>query len=158
MVAGLNADRVPLDRPRPGLGQEDENKRPPRVITKVGYKADGKGFVQDRFNHVFVVDADGSAEPCQLTDGDFDHGDPAWSPDGTTLALTANRDDDRTTHQDVWLLTVDGGELRRLTASDAMYMKPSWSPDGATIAARMYPRLESAPWNSQIALTRSDER
>jgi dipeptidyl aminopeptidase/acylaminoacyl peptidase len=135
----------------PAWDTDDENKRPPRVITKVDYKADGKGFVQDRFSHVFVVDADGSSEPHQLTDGDFDHSDPGWSPDGTTLAVCANRDDDRTTHQDVWLLTVDG-ELRRLTASDAMYMKPSWSPDGTTIATRMYPRLESAPWNSQIAL------
>jgi dipeptidyl aminopeptidase/acylaminoacyl peptidase len=136
----------------PAHDEDDVNKRPPRVITTVGYKADGKGFVHDRFSHVFVVDVDGSAEPSQLTDGDFDHSDPAWSPDGTTLALCANRDDDRTSHQDLWLVPADGGELRRVTSSDAMYMKPAWSPDGRTIAARMYPRIETAPWNSQIVL------
>jgi dipeptidyl aminopeptidase/acylaminoacyl peptidase len=136
----------------PAWDEDDENKRPPRVITKVGYKADGKGFVQDRFNHVFVVDVNFSAEPRQVTDGEFNHGDPAWSPDGSTIAITANRDDDRTSHQDLWLIGADGDDLRRVTASDAMYMKPSWSPDGRTIAARMYPRIETAPWNSQIVL------
>jgi dipeptidyl aminopeptidase/acylaminoacyl peptidase len=133
--------------------ESDETKRPPRHITKLKHKADGRGLTSERFAHVFVIPSDGSAEPRQLTDGDFDHADPAWSPDGKRLAVCANRDEDeRTVFVDVHLIDVASGEISRLTASDAMYGKPVWSPDGATIAARVYPDIETAPRNGQIAL------
>jgi dipeptidyl aminopeptidase/acylaminoacyl peptidase len=134
----------------PAYDEEDETKRPPRMITKLDYKADGRGFVQDKTSHVFVVDVE-SGEQDQITDGDFDHSDPCWSPDGRSIACVAHRDDDeRTKFVDVWVFSHD--DVRCLTAHDAMYMKPSWSPDGSRIAAHVYPELDTAPWNTQIAI------
>ena len=138
----------------PAWDEDDLGKRPPRDIKTIGFKADGKGFVQDRKTHLFVVPADGSAEPRQLTDGEFDHADPAWSSDGTTVVVCAYREDDHELSSDVdlYLVMVGNGSVQRLTGGGAMFMKPSWSPDGTSIAARIYPDSVTAPWNSQIAL------
>jgi Tol biopolymer transport system component len=56
-----------------------------RVITRLKYKLDGEGFWDGRYKQILVVPADGG-EARQLTSGDFDHREPAWSPDGTRIA------------------------------------------------------------------------
>jgi Tol biopolymer transport system component len=52
--------------------------------------------------------------------------DPAWSPDGTTIAFARQYRGP----QAVYLVRPDGSGLRRLT----MGRSPSWSPDGKSIA------------------------
>ncbi len=90
----------------------------------------------DAFDHVFVVDL-ASGDTLQLTDGDGDDSAPAWSPDGSSIALIAERRADRdTTHfSDVWVVSKDGGhpEVRSdgLSAVGAV----AWSPDGASLVA-----------------------
>jgi dipeptidyl aminopeptidase/acylaminoacyl peptidase len=134
----------------PAYDEKDEGKRPPRAISKLDYKADGRGFVQDRWTHVFVVDVE-TGEEYQITDGEFDHGDPCWSPDGRSIACVAHRDEDeRTKFVDIWVFAHESS--RCVTNHDAMYMRPSWSPDGRRIAAHVYPELDTAPWNTQIAI------
>lgn len=105
-----------------------------RIITRVRYKFDGEGFWDGRYKHLFLVPADGGPIR-QLTTGDFDHADPAWSPDGRRLAFVSNRtaEADFTNVTDVWVLPLDG-EPRCLTQSVGPCAMPSWSPDGSTIA------------------------
>jgi Tol biopolymer transport system component len=60
---------------------------------------------------------------------------PAWSPDGSQLALTTERVDDPLNREgisELWIVTLDGGEKRRLTEGDAV--GANWSPDGRRIA------------------------
>lgn len=52
--------------------------------------------------------------------------DPAPSPDGQTLAVSARGW--------IWLLDVDTRRARRLTRGGAMDSRPAWSPDGGRIA------------------------
>ncbi len=54
----------------------------------------------------------------------------AWSPDGTRLAFSSG-DNSET---NVYVASVDGKHVRRLTDSQALYYHPSWSPDGRSIA------------------------
>jgi Tol biopolymer transport system component len=54
---------------------------------------------------------------------------PAWSPDGDQLAYV----DGSKGTQDIYVVEVDGTNLRRLTSSPAMDEFPTWSPDGSTI-------------------------
>ncbi len=116
---------------------EEKGKAPRvRVITRALYKADGAGLVEARRSHLFVVPADGSAEAQQVTGGDWDDGDVAWSPDGETLAFVSNREKDRDASwfADVWVVPAGGGRARRVTEHKGQAAAPAWSPDGRRIA------------------------
>ena len=106
-----------------------------KVITRMKHKFDGEGFWDNRYKHIFVVPAAGGPAR-QVTTGDFDHREPVWSPDGTHLALVANRseDADDTNIADIWVLTLATGDLRRVTSGVGPITSPAWSPDGSTIA------------------------
>ncbi|HEX9728750.1 MAG TPA: S9 family peptidase [Gemmatimonadales bacterium] len=68
--------------------------------------------------------------PFRFTDPTEESSSPRWSPDGTTLAFSSRRGDDRNS---VWFarVTAPGGEAHHIEGVDAT---PTWSPDGAWIA------------------------
>jgi dipeptidyl aminopeptidase/acylaminoacyl peptidase len=85
---------------------------------------------------VFVVDALAEeAEPVQVTRGDYDHGDPAWSPDGTSIAFVSARHEtrDEDAVSDVFVAPAAGGDAVRVTATDLATARPAFSLDGSTI-------------------------
>lgn len=65
--------------------------------------------------------------------GAFD-GEPAWSPDGTKIAFTSDRDAFFLGELDIYVIDVDGGDPRRLTDAPGSHSDPAWSPDGTKIA------------------------
>src|SRR5215210_104282 len=135
--------------------EEEEHKRAPRRITRLLYKLDNVGWTSDRHQHVFVVPADGSAEPTQLTEGEFDHGEPAWSPDGTQLVFVAARHEDWDTDlvNDLYLISADGGDPERLTQGDGSVGQPVWSADGSRLAFVFTKGdVRDWPYHSQIAV------
>lgn len=58
-------------------------------------------------------------------DGQWDHENPTWSPDGRALCYGGFRD--------LWLVPVDGGSSSRLAAGDFRDSDPVWSADGKQI-------------------------
>jgi dipeptidyl aminopeptidase/acylaminoacyl peptidase len=138
-----------------GTGAEAE---PPRRITKLFYRIDDVGFMLDRPRHVFVVDvppgdvpAADLPTPAQVTDGPYDHGEPAWSPDGRLLTLVAARHetwfDDIVT--DVWVCQPDGSGLRALTDSTFAVAQPKFTPDSAAVCFTGLP-ADSPPVSSEL--------
>src|SRR5262245_29929096 len=70
---------------------------PPKVIRKVNYRFDGRGYLEAGNLQVFVVPAEGGAAR-QRTSGPYDHGPLglragglAWSADGKAVLVAANR-------------------------------------------------------------------
>jgi len=57
-------------------------------------------------------------------------GDPAFSPDGKSLAFAG----ERAGHPGLWRLDIATGRVDRLTTAPAADEQPAWSPDGRTIA------------------------
>lgn len=79
-------------------------------------------------SNIWIVRTSGG-DPVQVTQGGHDNS-PAWSPDGKTIAFLSSRDG---TSQ-VYLLSMEGGEAKKLTQLSTGADLFHWSPDGKTIA------------------------
>lgn len=109
---------------------------PPKVVTDLDWRQDREGATDDGVRHVFVVPAEGGTAR-QVTDGDWDHGTPAWSPDGRTLAFSALRIPNAQLawrESEIYVADVAGGTIRQLTRRKGPDANPVWSPDGRSIA------------------------
>ncbi len=70
----------------------------------------------------------------RLTYGEWDDVSPALSPDGTQVAFASNRDGP----WDLYILTLENGEISRVTNSPNYEASPSWSPDNQWLAFEIY--------------------
>jgi len=134
--------------------EEDEKKRAPRRFTRLQFKLDSVGWTGDRRRHLYVVPADGSAEATQITDGDFEDSNPAWTPDGKSIAFASARGEDWDIEllYDIYIVPAEGGEPKRLTLGDTEHYAPSYSPDGRLLAVKWSPGGFDFPRHRQIAV------
>jgi dipeptidyl aminopeptidase/acylaminoacyl peptidase len=121
--------------PRPPEGGPDAPPRQPiaRVAQGLDYKFDGRGYLDGRRRHLFVVAADGG-EPLQLTSGRWDVGGFDWSPDGRSLVVSGNAepDNDLTQTNFLYVVPAAGGALRQV-AGGLEIGTARWSPADNTI-------------------------
>ncbi len=83
----------------------------------------------DDIHDIYVMNADGSGAT-NLSDNSADDFGPAWSPDGSKIAFTSNRNGG----YDIYVMSADGSGVVRLTDDPAYDRSPAWSPDGTKIA------------------------
>ncbi|MEM9647435.1 MAG: S9 family peptidase [Bacteroidota bacterium] len=109
----------------------------PRITDRVYHEADGRGYIKPGFNHIFTIPAVGGA-PRQITSGDWHHrGTLSWSKDARKIYFSANRVEDweyRFRNSEIYLVEVDGGEIKGLTDRNGPDYSPKVSPDGKYIA------------------------
>jgi len=109
---------------------------PPIVINKLRFRADGRGYLEDGYTHIFVMPAEGGT-PRQLTSGSYNHGSSlSWSPDSRSIVFSANRDDPDfdVRNSEVFEILVASGELTQLTDRFGPDGNAALSPDGSMIA------------------------
>jgi TolB protein len=113
--------------------------------SKIAFQSDRDGNFE-----VYVMNADGS-DQVNLTKGrpgpEWESGafaegrqgltwnpatdrEPAWSPDGTRIAFSSNREG----NFDIYVMNADGSDQTVLAQSPSDDREPSWSPDGEWIA------------------------
>jgi dipeptidyl aminopeptidase/acylaminoacyl peptidase len=120
-------------------GEKKPKNPPPWVIDRRQFKLDYVGYLDRLRTHLYVLDVATKALT-QLTSGDYDDTEPAWSPDGTRLAFTSNRsaDPDSNYNTDIWVVAADPTATERplvqVTTNPGPDASPEFSPDGTLIA------------------------
>lgn len=110
------------------------------IDTSISFSPDGKQFAflrgepEKGLIHVLVANADGSGEKLLVTKNGGTNPNqllqPAWSPDGKTIAFTIYELPNR---QTVFVLSPDGGSIRPLYSSFDDFGVTRWLPDGSAV-------------------------
>jgi len=120
-----------------GSDKAAKEKTPkPIVIDRLQFLRDGEGFLRDLREHLYVFDI-AAKKATQITSGPYDDSEPAWSPDGRSLAFTSNRtaDPDANDNSDIFVVEAKAGQSpRAITSTPTADRKPAFSPDGKWIA------------------------
>jgi len=145
VLAGAE-NQVVLIRPD-GSGRHDIPISGAAVADTPVWSPDGSRLVfqgsGDRGSQLWVIDADGTnlhqltPTPAGCPDGLCTEAvNPAWSPDGRTIAYIAPEHQSSIfTRTALMLIDVATGTTTELySTSDSGFGRPTWSPDGATIA------------------------
>ncbi|HKB80679.1 MAG TPA: S9 family peptidase, partial [Thermoanaerobaculia bacterium] len=59
---------------------------------------------------------------------------PRWSSDGGRIAFLAHASNDKDAKEQIWVVSMRGGDAQRLTDADEGVQQFAWSPDGSQIA------------------------
>ncbi len=118
----------------------------PRVVERLHYRQDQRGFIEQGNLHLFLVPADGGT-PRQLTRGAWNVGARFdglvqgvgydWTPDARQIVFDGLRDSTwdwnyRNSH--LYAVDVASAEVRQLTSRPGTWTAPVVSPDGRSIA------------------------
>ncbi len=109
----------------------------PRITDRLYHEADGRGYIEPGFNHIFVISSQGGA-PRQITSGDYNHNGPiSWHPNSNTIYFTANRSDNWEydyNNSELYSVSLQTGAITALTNRQGPDYNPTVSPNGKYIA------------------------
>lgn len=149
------------------LEAEQKNKVKARVYTALLYRHWNE-WQSARRRHLFVIPADGGSAK-DLTPGTndvppFSLGGPddyAFSPDGKEVCYVMNPDADKatSTNSELYALSLEGGEPRKISISEGADASPAYSPDGKYLTWRFQQKAgyESDRWRL-VMMERSSGR
>ncbi len=146
--------------PKPSPGEAPG----PWVVDRLQFKEDYVGYLNRLRAHLYIYDIETKAT-VQITSGDYEDSEPAWSPDGSVLAFVSNRTDepDANYNTDIWLVKPDvpyeEQKPIRVTVNPGSDDEPIWHPDGERLAyiTTTRPELPQGYLPTKLALIRVGE-
>jgi dipeptidyl aminopeptidase/acylaminoacyl peptidase len=116
------------------------------IITRAVYRDNDEGYLDfKRHEHIWVIEipttSDEPAKPMQLTSGDFDEGEIAWTQDGSRIYFLTSRVDEpyyETASTDIYSVAsspkMPGGTPEKLATVPMGIGDLALSPDGRRVA------------------------
>ncbi len=130
------------------LAAIEKSKVKAKIFTTLPYRV-WDSWKDGKRSHVFVMSSKGG-KTIDVTPGDYDtppidlggNWDYAFSPDSKEIAFTRNPDAlvAISTNNEIYVVPVEGGTVKRITDNPANDSQPLYSPDGKYIAYRMMRR------------------
>lgn len=122
----------------PGKPEGAKWTEEPKFVSSLVYRRDRVGFLEEGYNHVFVVPADGGTAR-QLSSGDWDHGTSgiSWTRDGSEIVFSSLRIEEAEyayRESEIYAVNVNTGNIRQLTTRKGPDYSPVVSPDGKMVA------------------------
>ena len=128
--------QVSLPEPPRGARWTEE----PKVVTRLNYRRDRRGYTDDGYRHIFVVSAERGTER-QLTDGNWNHGSPSWTPDSRKIFFSSHRVEDAEhiwRESEIYSVDVQTKVIRQVTTRRGPDGNPVVSPNGRFVAYTGY--------------------
>lgn len=94
------------------------------------WSPDGRTIAYGGGVRIFFLDIQTKKETSVWVPIEFDIRDIAWSPDGRKIAFTTKKAGQA---RDIYVVNIDGTDMRQLTHHRAEDRHPAWSPDGRKI-------------------------
>jgi dipeptidyl aminopeptidase/acylaminoacyl peptidase len=109
----------------------EEEKLKPFVATSMKYKSDDRGFNDNCYSQIVMVDV-ASKEMRRVTDDVHDYTLNSWSPDGKHIAFSVDRTEDKdfSFQSDLFIFHLETNEYKKINGESGYYGEASWSPDG----------------------------
>lgn len=127
-----------VDPEQESSSSHSTSKTPPvRVTTRLDYKQDGKGYLNNVRNQLFVLDVT-LGNTVKLSSVFKDHEFPQWNPDGTLILVKVS--DQNGMRNVMQIFAANGqGDPKEIGWPEGTIGLYSWSPDGSQILFTGYP-------------------
>lgn len=134
-----------------GVERTDRDETDVKVIDRLSYKFNGRGFYENIRKHLFTVDLE-VGKTVQVTDGEFDVSNPKWSSDEKTIIFSSNLEPDADIVRRSYLYRVDanGGEPEQLTDTLMSISGIAPNPKGEEITFTGHDYRNGSGSNSEV--------
>lgn len=133
----FKVEKAPVIIKMPAKPKGAEWAKPARITDRLKHEADGRGYMQPGFTHIFIIPAEGGT-PRQITSDNYNHGGSlSFSPDGKDIYFSANRVEDWEydfRNSEVYKVNVNTKSITALTSQQGPDYSPKISPNGKQVA------------------------
>ncbi|RLD30104.1 MAG: S9 family peptidase [Bacteroidetes bacterium] len=130
-------EKAPVIIKTPAKPKGAEWAKPARITDRLKHEADGAGYIEPGFTHIFILPAE-AGTPRQLTNNNYNHrGSLSFSANGKEIYFSSNRHENWEydfRNSEVYKVNIDTEEITQLTTQQGPDYSPMVSPDGKKVA------------------------
>ena len=108
----------------------------PRITERLKHEADGSGYMERGFRHIFIISSEGGA-PIQITSENYNHRSFKWTSDSKNFIFSSNYNKDWEydfRNSELYSISIDNKKVVALTNRFGPDYGVSISPDGKKMA------------------------